>query len=102
MTGLMRMFHHKKFASDVLDCPWEKECKERIEKWSAELKILTENRNTAGMEALKKTVEAHLALADFKIKFRQADHVKSMMWGSMVLSPLVGFLGVLVGAWLKK
>ena len=86
---------------------WEDECKRRIDKWRDQLRGLVDGSTASKIEALqllKAAVDAQLALADLKMKARQADHPKQMIWLPLFLSALgiiLSLLGVLLGAWLK-
>jgi hypothetical protein len=80
---------------------WEVECSERTEMWRKELRELAKKPDSQALEAVKTAVNIQLALADLKIKARQADWAKTMAWVPLVL-PLVGVIvGAIIGAWLK-
>ncbi len=86
---------------------WEDECTRRINNWRNQLRGLVDGPTAPKIEALqllKAAVDAQLALADLKMKARQADHAKQMIWLPLFLSALAiifTLLGVLLSAWLK-
>jgi hypothetical protein len=83
---------------------YEEETKERIRTWHAQLKELVAQRDSAGVQWLKTAIDAELALAELKLKARQADWAKVMTWGPFVvplLSAVGALAGVWIGAWLK-
>jgi hemolysin activation/secretion protein len=83
---------------------WEDECKDRIRSWRIELEGLEDKPDAEKLqklEALKAAIEVQVGLADIQIKARSADWAKLMAWAPFLLG-LVGFIGVLVGAWLKR
>jgi len=85
------------------DLPYENECKDRINNWyNPQLKRLAKARDLEGLRILQAAIDGELAIADFKIKFRQADHAKPILWLQIALPVVTALIGVFVGAWLKK
>jgi hypothetical protein len=81
---------------------WEDECTRRINNWRDQLRGLVDGSTAPKIEALqllKAAVDAQLALADLKMKARQADHAKLMIWLPVCLSVLSLLLSL--GVWLK-
>ena len=82
---------------------YEDECRERIKTWHRELKELKARPDSSELlKALKVAIDAELAIAELKIKVRQADWAKTLTWGRLVLPVLTAVLGALIGAWLKR
>ena len=81
---------------------WEEDCKTRIRSWHNELLVLAEKKDAVALEALKNAIDAQLALADLKIKARQADWAKVLLWLTPVLSLVSGIVGGVIGVLLKK
>ncbi len=75
---------------------YEDECKARICAWHSELKKLADEDGIEAVQKLKVVVETELAIAELKIKAREADHAK---WVTMVV-PLLGFVGAILGAFI--
>jgi len=88
-------------AKPEVELPWEAECKRRICTWHRELKGLAENHNLPALKVLKAAVDAQLALAELKLKVRQAGWPKTMTWGPFILPTIGAILGAFIGAWLK-
>jgi hypothetical protein len=83
--------------------PYEGECKRRIAEWyHPQLKILAKNGDSEGLRILKAAIDGELAIADLKIKSRQADHAKWILWLQIGLPTFGALIGALVGGWLKK
>jgi hypothetical protein len=80
---------------------YEDECKKRIDDWRVALVDLAKNPDLARAQGLKAVIDADLALADFKIKARQADHAKGIMWSAFIVPAVTAILGALIGGWLK-
>ncbi len=79
---------------------YEKECEKRIRDWETELGNLAKSRDGT-IQTLKTAIEAQLALADLRIRVREADHAKAITWLPLVL-PMVGAIGgAFIGGWLK-
>lgn len=53
-----------------------------------------------GLNALSDKLDAEVRLADFKTKFRQADHVKWLSYGPVAISVVLAFAGVF--GWQQK
>lgn len=49
------------------------------------------------LSSLSDKIEADLKLADYKFKFRQADHVKMISYGPVAISAATFVLGVILG-----
>jgi hypothetical protein len=82
-------------------CSWEKEVRERIELWHTNLPDLAGKEDIHGLQVLKLAVDAQLALAELKVKSRQADWAKTTTWAPLVL-PMVGaIIGGLIAGWVK-
>jgi len=83
---------------------YEQEVKARISEWHSKLKELADAKegSIAPVQKLKAVVETELAIAELKIKAREADHAKVLVWLLPVLSPLCAIIGVFIGAWLKS
>ena len=52
--------------------------------------------NAAGLDLLVAQLDAQLKLEDFLIKFREADHVKIKVWGTMFVSGIVSIITTLL------
>jgi hypothetical protein len=59
---------------------WEENCKTRIRSWHVQLLELAEGKDPEALKMLKCAIEAQVALADLKIKARQADWAKLLLW----------------------
>jgi hypothetical protein len=81
------------------DLPYEEECKQRILTWEKQLKELAAHQNLAGLQVLKTAVEAQMALAELRIKVREAAHAKAMTWGTLLLPAVTAIAGALIGTW---
>ncbi len=65
-------------------------CREQIEKWHRAL-ANSDDRSRAEIHG---KIDVELALAELKIKVRQADHAPLLTW----LAPFLPFLGAIIGA----
>jgi anti-sigma-K factor RskA len=83
------------------ELPWEEDNKELIAAWRTELKALKAKGDGPALERLKTAVETQLALADLKIKARQADHAQQFIWGPILLTFVGVILGALIAGWVK-
>jgi hypothetical protein len=79
---------------------WEEECQVRIRIWQAALKGLAAERDVGALHALKAAVDAQMAIAELKLKVRQADWAKTMTWGPLILPTLGAIFGAFIGGWL--
>jgi hypothetical protein len=80
---------------------YEEECKRRIDIWYPRLNELAEKGDSEGLRTLKAAIDAELAIADLKIKARQADHAQWIMWLQIGLPTAGAIIGALIGGWLK-
>ena len=87
---------------------YEDECKDRIARLENAFRKLANQQDPATLDALKEEIEIQLALADLRLKVRQADHAKAMIWLPTtlpVLGAIIGvvgtLIGTLIGIWLK-
>lgn len=85
----------------IPELSWEAECETRIEKWRLELENLAKKPDAQALQSLKAAVDVQLALADLKIKTRQADWAKTILWFPLVLPMVVVIVGAVLGAFLK-
>jgi hypothetical protein len=76
---------------------WERECAERIDSWHEKLKIYADNHDDQALNTLKKAVDAQLAIAELKLKVRQADWAKTMVWFPLIFPTLGAILGGFLG-----
>jgi len=76
---------------------YEDRCEELAKKY--ECLILKDPRGNDLAEVVKQ-LQAHVQLADYKVKFRQADHVKQLQYGPVFISA-AGFVLSLVLAVFK-
>jgi hypothetical protein len=82
--------------------PYEEECQRRIDSWHVRLKALAEKEDSGGLATLKTAIDAELAIADLKIKVRQADHAQWILWLQIGLPTIGAVVGAFIGGWLKK
>lgn len=88
-------------ATDT-ELSYEQEAKKRILEWyHPQVKGLAKARDSEGLSILKAALDGELAIADLKIKARQADHAPLILWFQIVLPVLTALIGAFVGAWLK-
>jgi hypothetical protein len=80
---------------------YEEEYQARIDKWRIRLKELAEAPRADEFAAVKTAIEADLALAELKIKARQGDWAKIVVWVSLLSPAVAVILGAILGAWLK-
>jgi hypothetical protein len=81
---------------------WEKEVDKRILEWRLKLLELVNKPDGPSLQTLKAAIDVQIALADLKVKSRQADWAKLILWSQLWL-PLFGvLLGAILGAMLKK
>jgi hypothetical protein len=84
------------FGANVLS--YEEECNARINAWHSELKKLADEEAIEPVQKLKAVVETELAIAELKIKTREADHAKWVTLFVPTLTAILGFVGAIVGA----
>jgi len=65
-------------------------CKTRIEDWHRDM---DGNAEEGSLTRMKQKIDLEIALAEFKIKSRQADHASVLTW----LAPILPFLGAIFG-----
>ncbi len=80
---------------------YEDECKQRIGDWEAELGNLARSNNGTALQTLKTAIEAQLALADLRLRVREADHAKMITWLQVGLPTAGAIVGAFIGALLK-
>jgi len=74
---------------------YETESNRRIGIWHGRLKDLRDPSDIATVKAL---IDAEVALAEARIKVRQAGHPKLTSWLPLILTPLGAILGAFIGA----
>jgi hypothetical protein len=55
-----------------------------------------ERGDEAGIRLLAARLDAQLKLEDFRIKFRESEHPKLKVWGTMAMSGVVAFITALL------
>jgi len=83
---------------------WEDECKIRIQDWHDKLANLKMKGDEETIKTLQTAINIQVSLSDLKIKARQADHPKQLIWGPILLpfaSAILGALIALAGSWWK-
>lgn len=88
-------------AKPGMSLSWEDEVKRRIDIWHGELIDFSQRRDLSGLQTRKAAVDAQVALADLKIKAREADWARTILWLSLALPTAGAILGALIGGWLK-
>jgi hypothetical protein len=85
----------------MTDKEYEDECKLRIELWHGQLKDLGSKSDSSGVATVKALIDAELALAEVRIKVRQAGHPKLTLWLPIIFPTLGAILGAILGGLLK-
>lgn len=75
---------------------YEARCNRLIANFQTDLNEV--GQSPVDLKALSDKLEAEVRLADFKFKFRQADHVKWLSYGPLIIS-VVGTVLALVGVY---
>ncbi len=78
---------------------YEVSCKRRIDQWHDQLKAHAQAPDLHALRQIKAAIDADLALAEFKIKFREADHAKAWKWWTVALPIAGSVFGAAFGAW---
>ena len=89
-------------APEQTDLSWEQECQRRIDIWHNDLMGFAERRDLVSLQAVKMAVDTQVALADLKIKARQADWAKTILWLSLVLPTAGALVGAFIGGWMRS
>jgi hypothetical protein len=85
------------------DLPYEDETKWRIDNWyHPQLKRLAKAHDSEGLSILKMAIDGEVAIADLKIKSRQADHAWWFVWVQIGLPALTALIGAFAGAFFKS
>lgn len=85
----------------MTEVEYENECKRRIGLWHGQLKDLKSKSDSSRITTVKALIDAELALAEVRIKVRQAGHPLMALWLPIILPTLGAILGAILGGLLK-
>ena len=91
-------------ASQSTAATWEELSKARIALWSTKLAELTAPSDIPALQALKSQIEIQTALAELRIKARQADKAWLFAWSPLLLpsvGAVLGIIGTLATLWVS-
>ena len=87
--------------AEQVEPDYEGERKRRIKAWDDQLKALGSKNDASQITAIKGLIDAELALAELRIKVRQAGHPIAALWVPVILPTLGAILGAILGGLLK-
>ncbi len=80
----------------MTDEEYETETKSRINRWHGQLKDLESRSDLTGITTLKALIDTELALAETRVKARQAGHPTLTVWLPIIFPTLGAVLGAIL------
>lgn len=80
----------------------EDDSRDRFNYWQERLNMYGALRNAGGIKNLVAEMDAQLKLEDFLIKFRESEHAKIKVWGTIFAASIVSLITALLTLGLHK